>query len=441
MGEDRRGAAPNARRRTRKLAGLAAAVAASVAVCVSAPGLAAAPDDPSKPAAAPPPAAVSPLARARKLAESGDRGGAVTMLEASARANPRDARVHWMLGVLYRQLARPAQAEAALRRATTHDPRHAAAWADLGAVLERRGAHREALTATNRAVALDPDDPGHRADRSIVRYRLGQLDAAVGDAERATKHIAPADPWQLLDHAMMRLTRGNDGDAERALTLLADARRLAPTEEALTLAHGLALLAMGRDRDAVATLDRLQRRNPRHAWSNYGRGLAAWRDGDTARAAQLGAKARSVLPHVFRSSSHNRRQFWSRDDKAFLLWLDGQQVDRPQAHPGLVAALPPRLDRLAVDGEGCDERELKRAMAKLSKPVAACYGDRPGRVSLRFGVEAGRVVRPRLQGVGLGGEADACLLSLLRGSRVAGARGCEVTVTFDRAPAAQARQP
>lgn len=235
------------------------------------------------------------------LYTKGERASAIQLLQSGVERHPGSGRLHRALGVLFRETHRLGKAEASFRRATELDPGDALAWADLAAALERRGAYRDALDAANRAADLAPDDAGIRGDRAVIRYRLGETDAAIVDGALAVARRGD-DPDLLLDHAWMRLARGEEADRVAAVDLLVRARSFAPGDDAIALAHAHALLAAGRTAEAAVAFDRLLERNPRQGWAAFGRALAAFREGDRETARRKGAVARSVLPHVFKSS-------------------------------------------------------------------------------------------------------------------------------------------
>ena len=379
------------------------------------------------------------IARARAEATKGDRGRAIRTLEEAEKAFSDRAEIHWLLGVLYRDTGRLAKAERAFRKATQLAPEMAWAWSDLAAVLERQGANREALEAANKAVALDREDPGMRADRAIIRYRLGQLDAAIEDVEWATEHQSD-DAYLAVDHALMRLTRGKPADRRRALELLTLARAMLSDDNAVALAHAQALLAAGRTLPAKRAFDALLQRNPRQAWANYGRALLAWRAGDFDRARIHAKKARSVLPHVFTSRAHNKRQFFAADAKPFLRWMDGELAvpGSKQAgkkdKPGVSATLgdrPVAIERVDVVGR-CERARVMSELQTLDHGVTSCFGDHTGQLEVRFSISSGRTTGASRTGESLSQEADQCVLRLLKPLVFPKEANCRVQTTWSR---------
>jgi Flp pilus assembly protein TadD len=400
--------------------------------------LPAAPEPEPAAAATPPPSApaLSPEAaaiEALRLHGQGDLTAAIRVLQTARIAQPDSARVEWMLGRLYAETGSARQAEASFRKATLLDSQFGEAWADLAAVLERRGAWRDALLAANRAIALLPTDPGVHADRAVIRYQLGQLDAAIGDASQAAQ-LGEPDPDQLTDHALMRLTRGREGDAEEATLLLGKARVMAPQDDMITLAWAQAMLAAGRTEGAAATFDMLLARNPRQAWAAYGRGLAAFRNAEHDRARELGRTARSVLPDQFTVTAYNRRTFFSSDDRAFLTWLDDslrRESSRPEA-----AALAPsgtvQIQQLMLRG-GCVEQNVRPSLETVAEPLAGCFGAAAGLLGVRFRIASTRAAEIEVTAPAPPEMDAGCVARVLATIVFPKASHCVVEARFNRA--------
>ncbi|MEZ4268113.1 MAG: tetratricopeptide repeat protein [Myxococcota bacterium] len=372
------------------------------------------------------------IAEAQRLHARGDLAAAIRVLQTTRIAQPDMPRIEWMLGRLYAETGSARQAEASFRKATLLDTQFGEAWTDLAAILERRGAWRDALLAANRAVAILPSDAGVHADRAIIRYQLGQLDAAIGDAIQATQ-IGPPDADQLTDHALMRLTRGREGDAEEATLLLGKARMLAPLDDMITLAWAQSMLAAGRDEPAAATYEMLLARNPRTAWASYGRGLCAFRAGDHDRARESGRAARMVLPDQFTATAYDRRAFFSKDDRAYLTWLDDSlkpaaaTVSAPMAPLGTL-----QIQQLMLRGD-CTEATVRPALETVSEPLAACYGDAAGLLGVRFRVASTRAADIEVTAPTPPGLDTACVARVLAGVSFAQSAHCVVEARYNRA--------
>ncbi len=381
----------------------------------------------------PPEGAGALVARAREEAAKGDRGRAIRTLEEGAERFGRRADIHWLLGILYRDTGRLAKAERSFRKATELDPTLAWAWADLAAVLERQGANREALEAANKAVVLDPEDVGMKADRAIIRYRLGQLDEALADAAWAVDRAAD-DPHLAVDYALMLLTRGTADDRRRALELLTLARAMLPDDNSVALAHAQGLLAAGRSLPAKKAYTALLERNPRQAWANYGRALLAWRTGDFETARKHGERARSVLPHVFTERAHNKRQYFSADAKPFLRWLDGELAPpgtRKESPPTPPLPGPVSIEKVDVIGR-CERSRVLSQLQTVASPVASCFGDRAGRLEVRFSISSGHTVATGRVGAGVAEDVDKCVLAIVDQLSFPQDASCRVQAAWSR---------
>jgi tetratricopeptide (TPR) repeat protein len=80
-----------------------------------------------------------------------------------------------------------AAAERLYRRAIALDDRFAAAWTNLGALLDRRGARGEARDCFERALACDPDQPEAHHNLAVLADELGDEPLATAHYRRAVR--------------------------------------------------------------------------------------------------------------------------------------------------------------------------------------------------------------------------------------------------------------
>lgn len=109
--------------------------------------------------------------RATQLVDAGDVEGAVAHLERAV-SGGGSAAAYVQLGVLLEQLGRRPEAQTAYERATAVDPRLAVAWMNLGNVLAADGALPEAAKHYRRAVELDPELDSARENLALVEAQL-----------------------------------------------------------------------------------------------------------------------------------------------------------------------------------------------------------------------------------------------------------------------------
>ncbi len=426
---------------TRGLAGLATALVA--ALLLVGPGLGRAQAPPAGEATDPERA----RAQASALADSGNRRRAIQVLEAARERFREDARIHLMLGVLYREGGQRGAAEASLRKATEADPQLAPAWGNLAALHEWQGRYEEALIAATRAVSLAPDDAGYRHDRAIIQYRLGHVEAAAEDGERALE-LAPGDVRIQTDVGLMLLERRRPGDPMRALELLQRAAAARPEDDELALARAYALLAADRTRAAIEAFDVLLERNPRQAWAAWGRAIAAWRERDPERARDLAKIARTVLPHVFGGGDARRTtglHLTTADAGAFVRWLAAEAPSPPPRAPDTVTpaqiptVAPPRraatgrvrVESLNIEGS-CERGAVLERLREAAATAEPCF-DGPGsaRQIVTLRIERGRV-RPSPQDAqARAAPAERCLRDRIAAYRFPAGMKCSARAVFN----------
>jgi len=100
------------------------------------------------------------------------------------------------------------------REACRLDAQYGEAWATLGFVLDRTGAHADALAALRRAVALEGDNWRHRVRLAYASWGEERLREA-----RRTLTLLPGFPLAHWLAASVHVAREALGDAERELTL------------------------------------------------------------------------------------------------------------------------------------------------------------------------------------------------------------------------------
>jgi Flp pilus assembly protein TadD len=195
-------------RRTRRIIAIALAATAAVAAITAVTSFAAAPNNLAK---------------------------AIEVQRRLTTERPNDAGVFNDLGNLLLMAQKPAEAEAAYRRALELDPDKVSALFNLGLLLQQRGALKEAMQLYQHAVKVDPD-------HAWAHYQLGSVHEALRQPARAIDEYARAfslDPQlafpevnphvvenKLLTEAMLRAYR-SDVAQPQAPKVYEDAGRIA----------------------------------------------------------------------------------------------------------------------------------------------------------------------------------------------------------------------
>jgi len=127
-----------------------------------------------------------PRLRARAVFESGDPARALTILEPTAKAYPKDTATQLALSDLYNDAGRDGDAERTLRQYLEVEPANAEALNYLGYLLANRGrALDEAVRLVERALAADPGNPAYLDSLGWAHFRRGDLN-------EAEKYLSPA---------------------------------------------------------------------------------------------------------------------------------------------------------------------------------------------------------------------------------------------------------
>jgi TolB-like protein/DNA-binding winged helix-turn-helix (wHTH) protein/tetratricopeptide (TPR) repeat protein len=137
-----------------------------------------------------------------------------------------------------------------LQRATKANPNDAASHRYLGNLYDRRADPTSALSHYSTAASLDPLDFISHVFRCQELIDLGDLDEAEAACARA-RALETANMWGPLTTSWIARARGDTDDAIR---WLAEARKLAPTEEYLADQMVDLLITEGRTQEARALM-------------------------------------------------------------------------------------------------------------------------------------------------------------------------------------------
>lgn len=140
---------------------------------------------------------------ARALAATGDRAGAVRVLQRVRPERADDGESWRALGELALELRAPRLAEGFLRQATKADPRSATGFERLGLAIASSGRVQEALAAFEHASQLAPQD-------ASIRLNLAVALAETGRTAEASRHAAEAlrlDPQYEKAREFLRALR------------------------------------------------------------------------------------------------------------------------------------------------------------------------------------------------------------------------------------------
>ena len=194
---------------------------------------------------------IGPVAR-RILSVALMRQGRLQAALAEAQESVRlsggqDAGAKYLLGAIYHEVGRPAEAEKALAEVVAADPGSASALVLLGLVKLELRKTDEAALLLERVVQRDPGSQWARLGLSLIQRSRGQLDQARGELEKLTRE---RPDWALAQFELGRtllLQRQRD----QALGAFERAEKQSPDPALVRVRAGHALLAVGEFDQAI----------------------------------------------------------------------------------------------------------------------------------------------------------------------------------------------
>ena len=192
------------------------------------------------------------------LRTKGDLSAALAVLEPLARNQPNAAVAHFELGRTLGALGRTGEAATALKRATTLNPRLTDAWRELGDALSLLGDEAGAAQAQARQIEASVSDP------ALLEAAKAMVEGRLAVAERALRAFLMDQPTDVAAIRMLAEVGARLGRYEDSETLLARCVELAPGFAAARHNHATVLYRQNRPVEALAELDTLLARDPKH---------------------------------------------------------------------------------------------------------------------------------------------------------------------------------
>ena len=166
------------------------------------------------------------LEQGRLVADRGQPNEALGLLTRARAEAPKDADVHYNLGVLYVRLAEYDAAVTSFREAVKLKPDLAKAHNNMGVAFDKAGKHEEALAAFQKATAVDPRFGDALYNVGLVSFKTRKFKEARAAFEKALQ-VAPdmADAKFYLGEVYYQL-----GDSAKALRVYKEALRSNPED-------------------------------------------------------------------------------------------------------------------------------------------------------------------------------------------------------------------
>ena len=126
------------------------------------------------------------IGEATLVNDSGDKKGALQLLERAVSKDPKNVTLRYELGMAAERLGNMALFERSMRVVIQQDPKYAQAYNALGFTLaERNERLKEARTLIEKALSLSPNDPFILDSMGWLNFREKKLDAALDYLNRA----------------------------------------------------------------------------------------------------------------------------------------------------------------------------------------------------------------------------------------------------------------
>jgi tetratricopeptide (TPR) repeat protein len=212
---------------------------------------------------------------------------AADYLERSLKAQTVNDQAHLLLGLAYRELKQPGQAEREFMRAVSLNPRSDVNAYFAGQQLLLDLKYDAALSYLYEAIKLNPRNAMAYRALGTTQAHLGNYGLAEPYYRKAVEVLDPSatsDPGPLLDLAFVLLLGHDPAKVEEALRLARRAAQIEPSSGSAHYLVGKALMSQGRMKEAVPELVLAARLSPEDGKPHFQLALAYERLGDNAKA-------------------------------------------------------------------------------------------------------------------------------------------------------------
>jgi tetratricopeptide (TPR) repeat protein len=247
-----------------------------------------------------PPPSAAQSARCQELSELAqtaidhhDYPQAQQALEQLAAEAPKLAEAHQRLGMVLQAQRRPAEAEAAYRKALELDPEYVAALIGLGEIEAQLGRPDSALTRFDTAIEIDPRQSEAHLAQGRILEALGRIDEALAAYFR-TLELDPGAAAVILRIATIQLGRNQP---DQALARLDQALELISDDAEAHYQRGRAHLALGHLPQAIVDLQFAAGRLPQRPDVFYNLALAFNADHKAREALLAAERAVKLAPN------------------------------------------------------------------------------------------------------------------------------------------------
>ena len=194
---------------------------------------------------------------------------AVNANQISVALSPQDATAHYNLGITLQELGRLDAAEASYRKAIALKPDYAVAHSNLGVTLKELGRLNEAEASYTQAIAFKPDFAEAYSNLGITLQELGRLDEAEASCRQAIALKSDdAEAYGNLGITLKELGRLDEAEASYTQAIV-----LKPDFAEARYNLGNTLKELGRLDEALASYKKAIALKPDFAKARYNLGI------------------------------------------------------------------------------------------------------------------------------------------------------------------------
>ena len=164
------------------------------------------------------------MALTRVAQKAGDRRAALGYLAHARDLDPKDARIHFLFGMICVELDLGVEAYNSLKQAAALDPENPAVNYAMGAVCLQRRDPSEAVPYFRKYAALEPQDPRGALALGLAWFKAGDFASARPELARAAGRASTA---AAANYFLARIAR-EENDVEQALALVDQALQAKP---------------------------------------------------------------------------------------------------------------------------------------------------------------------------------------------------------------------
>lgn len=224
--------------------------------------------------------------------QMGRSADALVSMQRTVALVPKDAEAHNNLGITLQDMGRLDEAEASYRRAIKLNPDYAQALGNLGSVLQDKGCMAEAETSYRRALRVNPDYAKAHNNLGSVLQDAGRLDEAESSYLRALE----IKPDYVEAHNNLGITLKDAGNLEAAERGFLRALQIKPDYAEAHYNLGCTLKDLGRLDEAEACCRRALQIDPDYADAHSTLGVILYKLGRLDLAEACYRRALQIKP-------------------------------------------------------------------------------------------------------------------------------------------------